>query len=261
MIRQLLSKKEQQHFQLRGKEPGRLENFSDAVFALAITLLLISTSPPNNFEQIKRFTLELIPFVMCIALIILIWHEHYQFFSRYGLRNGKVVALNTLFLVIVLFYVYPLKFLTKLSLFAVAILFDLDWLLESLTGMIRGEDMGDLMIIYGVGAASIFLVLALMYRYASKNEEELNLTSFERFETRVSIRSNLLMASVPIISVLVALLLKPHWSAGMISGFCYFLYFPIMYVHSKGVDRGRKKLFVRIRIHHLHHLFSSPFSW
>lgn len=246
MIRQLFSNKDQEHFHLRGKEPGRLENFSDAVFALAITLLLISTSPPTNFEQIKRFTLELIPFIMCIALIILIWYEHYQFFSRYGLRNGRVVLLNTLFLVIVLFYVYPLKFLTKLSLFGVAILFDLDWLAESLRGMIRGEDVSDLMIIYGIGAASIFLVLTLMYRYAYKSADALQLSSFERFETRMSIRTNLLMAGVPLISVLVAFILKPHWSGGMISGFCYFLYSPVMYIHGSRVDRSRKKLLAEL---------------
>ncbi len=153
-------------FRYRGEEPGRLENFSDAVFALAITLLLISSSPPHNFEQVKRFTYDLIPFLVCISLIITIWHEHYVFFLRYGLRSGKVVVLNTLFLVIVLFYVYPLKFLTKLVLYPIAWVAGEDSIMKELGGMIRGEDIGDLMIIYGIGAASVFFVLRWMYRYA-----------------------------------------------------------------------------------------------
>jgi hypothetical protein len=40
MIRELLKKKYvgmNKEFRFRGEEPGRLENFSDAVFALAIT--------------------------------------------------------------------------------------------------------------------------------------------------------------------------------------------------------------------------------
>lgn len=242
MLRKHLAKNDSTEFRLRGKEPGRLENFSDAVFALAITLLLISTSPPASFEQIKRFAFDIIPFAMCITLIILIWHEHYVFFSRYGLRSGKVVALNTLFLVIVLFYVYPLKFLTKLSLFVVAYLFNIDWLWETLRSMIQAQDMADLMIIYGIGAASIFLVLMMMYRFAYKKAEELQLTELEKFDTRSSIRANFLMAIVPFISVLIAWILKPHWTAGMISGFSYFLYSPIMYLHARSVDKNRKSL-------------------
>ena len=85
MIREALKKHYHgmnQEFRFRGEEPGRLENFSDAVFALAITLLLISTSPPTTFEQIKRFVWDLIPFCLCIIFIIMIWHEHFTFFFR-----------------------------------------------------------------------------------------------------------------------------------------------------------------------------------
>jgi uncharacterized membrane protein len=122
MIRESLGKHYigmNKEFRFRGEEPGRLENLSDGVFALAITLLLISTSAPNSFEQIKRFVWELLPFSACIVLIVLIWHEHFVFYYRYGLRNTTVIVWNTLFLIIVLFYVYPLKFLCKFLLFMV----------------------------------------------------------------------------------------------------------------------------------------------
>jgi Predicted integral membrane protein len=243
MIRKsLLSKSNSPEFRLRGKDPGRLENFSDAIFALAITLLLISTSPPQNFDQIKRFVFDLLPFVMCIALIIVIWYEHYTFFARYGLRNEKIVFLNAIFLIIVLFYVYPLKFLTKLSLYMIAVPFNIEWLLKDLRAMISGNDMADLMVIYGMGAASVFLILALMYRLAYQRSDELELNDIEKFDTKVKVRTNVLMASVPLISVLMAILLKPHWSAGMISGFTYFLYTPIMLIHGRSVEIKRKKL-------------------
>ena len=69
-------------FRFRGTEPGRLENFSDACFALAITLLLISTSPPTNFSHLQRFVWDLIPFCLCITLILLIWRHHFYLFLQ-----------------------------------------------------------------------------------------------------------------------------------------------------------------------------------
>ena len=190
-------------------EPGRLENFSDAVFALAITLLLISTSAPTNLEQIKRFAWELIPFCACIVLIVLIWHEHFVFYYRYGLRNTKVVVLNTIFLIIVLFYVYPLRFLWKfLLLNPLARLFKQDDILKELSQMANAGDTAVLMIIYGLGAASIFFILMLMYRYALKNAQFLQLSPIEKFDTRTSMISNFLMATVPILSVILAFLFR-----------------------------------------------------
>jgi uncharacterized membrane protein len=229
-------------FRHRGEEPGRLENFSDAVFALAITLLLISTSPPTNFEQIKRFVYELIPFLLCISFIIVIWHEHYVFFLRYGLRNGKIIILNTLFLSLVLFFVYPLKFLTRLSLFPIAGIFQDNDLFNSLNGMIATQDIADLMIIYGIGAASVFFVLMLMYRYALKQASDLELNQIERFDTQTKIRTNLLMGMVPVISVILAFIFRGSWLAGPIAGFTYSLYTPVMMIHGRKIDRQRKKL-------------------
>lgn len=227
------------HFRYRGEEPGRLENFSDAVFALAITLLLISTSPPTSFDQVKRFVWEIIPFCLSIVLIVMIWHQHFIFFFRYGLRNMTMVVLNTAFVILMLFYVYPLKFLTRLILIPIGMLFGEEALTSEMKGMIRPEDVADLMVIYGFGAASIFLILALMYRYALRQAEPLGLNAVEIFETKVSLQFLLLMGAVPLLSVVLAWMFYGRGIAGMIAGFSYFLYTPLMIWFGAQVDRRR----------------------
>ena len=41
-----------------------------------------------------------------------IWHQHNLFFRRYGLQDAWTTFLNCVLLFVVLFYVFPLKFLT-----------------------------------------------------------------------------------------------------------------------------------------------------
>ena len=108
--------------------------------------------------------------------------------------------------------------------------------------MARPEDTGSLMIIYGIGAASIFLILMLMYRYALKNSDQLQLNKIEEFDTRVSMTTNFLMATVPMLSVILAWIFQDSPWAGMISGFAYFLYMPLMFTYSVGRTKRRKKV-------------------
>lgn len=250
MVRQAMKKHYigmNNEFRFRGEESGRLEALSDSVFALAIALLLISTSAPKKFEDIINFTYELLPFAFCIALIIMIWHEHVVFFMRYGLRNPKIIFLNTVFLFIVLYYVYPLKFLTKMLSLPIMYFFSGNQqFIDDLVAMIDGSQVDELMIIYGIGAASIFLTLAWMYQYARKKSQELELDEIELFDTNVSLRGNLLMASVPLLSVLIILIFRSSIYVGAFGGFTYFLYTPLMFWYFNRSAKRRKKLIMQL---------------
>lgn len=230
-------------FRPRGVEPARLEGFSDACFGMAITVLLISASPPSNIDQLRRFVWDIIPFALCLAFIVLVWYEHFLFFYRYGLRNGKVIVLNSLFLVIVLFYVYPFKFLATLLLIPISMLFGASDLRAEVVGMIKGSDVGELMIMYGLGAAAMFFVVALMYREALSKKEDLQLSELEIFDTKASVRTNLLMAMIPFLSVLMAIIfMNKGYLSGVVPGFTNFLYIPVMWWNGDKIQKERKKL-------------------
>jgi hypothetical protein len=164
------------------------------------------------------------------------------YFLRYGLQNRTIVALNTLFLIIVLFYVYPLKFLAKFLLLPIASLAGQDELFQEIRSMMPFGEMSTLMIIYGTGATFIFIVLTLMYRYAFKRSDELGLNEIETFDTRTSMQTNLLMASVPALSVVLAILFRNNKAGGAISGFSYMIYPVVMFGHGYLVDKKRKQL-------------------
>ena len=234
-------------FRYRGEDGTRIEALSDSVFALAIALLLISTTSPGTFEELLVFTQDLIPLGLCITLITLVWYEHFKFFLRYGFRGGKIVMLNTVLLFLLLFYVYPLKFLAKLLVNIyyglLSPFFGVDTNIGvEINNMISIEEMTQLMVIYGLGAASLFLVLMLMYRYALKSTEELELNEIEVFDTNASVWANLLMAGIPLFSVLLVLVIPNPIVGSAVSGFSYFLYWPVMTIFGKRSDTLRNKI-------------------
>ena len=231
-------------FRLRGEEHGRIEAVTDTGFALGIGLLLISTQSPENLHQLIDFTRDLLPFGMCMSLIMLVWYQHYIFFLRYGFRNSAIVVLNTVLVFIILFYVYPLKFLAQLLVLIYGTLLGRLVGAETSMGtelqeMIGGASVARLMAIYGLGAAGIFFVLVFMYRYALRHSAALELTELEVFDTKTSVAANLIMALIPLASVVLALTI-PHAVIGpMLSGFTYVLYFPAMLIFGRKANRQR----------------------
>jgi len=85
-----------------------------------------------------------------------IWFEHHHFYKRYALQDQTTMALNTLLLFVILFYVYPLKFMFTL--------FTQNILGQKIDLPAAGVPF--LYTIYGLGVMSVFWLLAAMYGHA-----------------------------------------------------------------------------------------------
>jgi uncharacterized membrane protein len=157
-------------FRLRGREVSRVEAFSDVVFGFALTLIVVSLEVPTSYEELINTMRGLPAFAICFALLTWVWHAHHTYFRRYALSDELTVALNTALLFIVLFYIYPMKFMFS-------------WV----TGQIQGPMNGrNLMLIYSVGFIGIFALYLLMYMHAWRRREELELNEVERHDTITS---------------------------------------------------------------------------
>src|SRR3712207_2456496 len=99
MLRERLVRRragEEGGFSWRGEDVSRLEGFSDAVFAFAVTLLVVSLEVPQTFDELLVAMRGFFAFAVCFALLFSVWRDHYKFFRRYGLRDAFTVYMNVL---------------------------------------------------------------------------------------------------------------------------------------------------------------------
>ena len=195
-------------FRWRGGEVSRIEGFSDAVFAFAVTLLVVSLEVPKTFDELLVIIRGFVPFAVSFSLLMLVWFWHYRFFRRYGLNDGVTLALNTVLLFVVLFYIYPLKFVFTLLingvLFAVGFTdFNPDIVLPDgrITSPISEAQGPTLMIIFSLGFLAVHLVFAVLYLYAYSKRRTLDLNAVELIETRGSIESFIANVALSLISL------------------------------------------------------------
>ncbi len=220
-------------FRLRGHEILRIEAFSDAVFAFAVTLLIVSLEVPKSFEELMVTMRGFFAFGISFVLLMMIWYDQNVFFRRYGMHDILTVTLNLILVFLVLFYVYPLKFLFTLI----------------FSGYIYGEehspfimdvkDSPKLLIIYGVGYVLIQALFFFMYVHAYKKRKSLELTPLEVFDTKTFMYAKIVVICVGLLSVFVANTLPPN-KAGY-AGMIYILIGPAFSVfHGYRGSRKRK---------------------
>ena len=217
-----------------GREVSRVEGFSDAVFGFALTLLVVSLEVPESFEDLKAIFFGFVPFGLMFALICWIWYEHYAFFRKFDAEDPLTIALNCVLLFLVLFFVYPLKFVFSN-------------VIKGLMGeplVFRNMSITDnrmLLWVYSAGFVGMMLVLVLLYWNVYRKRKVLELTPEDAFDARAGARTHLVSVSVGLLSIVLALTVPVEWiwSAGAI----YSLQGPLHYRNGVLIARARAKLF------------------
>lgn len=172
----------------RGKDLSRVGSFSDGVFAIAITLLVLQLEVPagiGNTAELWRGLGEqapdLISFAISFAVIGRFWYLHHRFMQMVREFDPRLIALNLLYLAMVVLIPFTSEILGQ-----------------------YGLDIPMVVIIYIGNVALVTLVASLMYRRAYTEQlvhpEYLNLT--EVGTKAVLVTAGILIATMPLVLVL-----------------------------------------------------------
>jgi uncharacterized membrane protein len=137
------------------KETARVETFSDGVFAIAITLLILNVievphhpAPGETFtDTLLRHWPTFTAFVIGFISILVCWINHHFVFRYVVNQNGMLIVLNGLILLVVTIIPFPTAILA-------------DHFLDS--------ELQTAITMYGINALLMSLGLKMFWSYASR---------------------------------------------------------------------------------------------
>ena len=212
----------------REHESTRIEAFTDAMFAFAATLLVVSLEVPRDFGELLNNLRGFVPFALSFSALYFIWIAHTNVFRRYALGDTTTLILNGVLLFTVLFYVYPLKFMANV--------------ITSMpsghpTVVLRGDQLGLLFVVYGLGWTLVFLMIALLYRHEYKTRPQLGIDALSAYDAQTHSRHYMGFAIVGVVSVLLA-----FFGVGVrygVPGFIYILLGPLSAINGSSRRKAR----------------------
>jgi uncharacterized membrane protein len=135
------------------RDSRRLEAFSDAVFAITVTLLVLDIRPPTDDTNLLHGLVALWPSYLAYAVTFLfigqVWANHHVMFDHIRAADRVVLLLNTLLLMAVAF----LPFATSV-----------------LAGALRsGHGQRTAVVFYGIAFAVTALTFNAVWQYARRH--------------------------------------------------------------------------------------------
>ena len=195
---------------------NRVEAFSDAVFAFAATLMVVSLGTGDSSLEFRDNWVGFISFGVSFFVLVALWKVHYNYFRRTTYLDNWTIAFNAILLFVVLYFVFPLKSLAN------------SWFSQAGISM---DDLASLFQLYSLGFLLIFLCFSLMYWRAYKKTDETHNITLHFYA-----RHFLIFVLVSLTSILLSTL-KVGIGFGL-PGFVYTILGPLCYWHA--VRFGKK---------------------
>lgn len=135
-----------------GLEFDRVSFFSDAIYAIAMTLLVVDLRVPDLapdaggvalFAALTNLESGVFGFFLGFLLLGRYWVAHHRFFRLLGRVDGRLISLNLLYLALVAFMPFPVSLLSQFSANVVSV------------------------VLFGLCMAAISLLELVMLRYAA----------------------------------------------------------------------------------------------
>lgn len=138
---------------------SRLDNFTDAAFAFAVTLLVIGGSEaPTSYAMLADAVAGLPAFAIGFAAIMMFWFAHVRWRRYRGEGDWLSSLLSVLLIFLVLIFIHPLQAMAR------------SWAtFMGGTGTPFAGDVGDLFFLYGAGFVAMAATTAGLFREAWRN--------------------------------------------------------------------------------------------
>lgn len=178
----------------------RLDNFTDAAFAFALSLLVIGGArAPENFDQLVAALGDLPAFAFGFAIMAMFWMGHVRWRKLRGDGDFLSVFLTLLLLFLTLVYVQPLRGMASAT-----------GLWFTGHGQAFGGSLAGLFAVYGTGFVAMSLTMAALFAEALRDHDT-------NAEQRANLRGErgiwLIHATTGLISILITLTPYGIWAA------------------------------------------------
>ena len=179
---------------------GRLDNFTDAAFAFAVSLMVIGgAGAPENFDALVGALADLPAFAFGFAVMTMFWMSHVRWRKVRGEGDWLATLLTLVLIFLTLVYVQPLRAMASAT-----------GLWFTGHGRMFGGSLAGLFAVYGTGFVAMSLTMVALW---SEPLRDADLTSEARGNVKGERGIWLILALTGLVSILLTQTRYGVWAA------------------------------------------------